>query len=89
MRNLYVAILAGFLAGCASIPSEYNQGCRDGITESTRAKDDGLVHIMQADGVHAIGRVEEVTNYYCDMLDAKRQEEQRQRRLLREHGGRR
>lgn len=32
MKFICCAILAGFLAGCASLPSDYNQGCRDGVT---------------------------------------------------------
>lgn len=78
MKGSYLLILL-LSSGCASI-SEYNQGCRDGITESTAAKDEGMVHTMQFDGVSAIGRNKEVTNYYCDMLYAKRREEQRLRR---------
>jgi hypothetical protein len=31
MKFIYAAILAGLMAGCATVPSEYNQGCRDGI----------------------------------------------------------
>jgi len=31
MKLIYIAILAGLLAGCATAPSEYNQGCRDGV----------------------------------------------------------
>lgn len=32
MKFIYIAILAGLLAGCATAPSEYNQGCRDGVS---------------------------------------------------------
>lgn len=31
MKTLIILSLA-LLAGCASAPSEYNQGCRDGVT---------------------------------------------------------
>lgn len=52
MKYFYVAILAGFLAGCAHI-SEYNQGCRDGVTiigleNATKEKIDNYCNILDA-----------------------------------------
>jgi len=32
MKILLVILALAALSGCASAPSEYNQGCRDGIT---------------------------------------------------------
>lgn len=64
----YIALFFLMLSGCASI-SEYNMGCRDGVTQAALAKGENS---KNANGVHAIGLNDDVTAYFCDMLDAQR-----------------
>lgn len=63
----YISILFLCVTGCAHV-SEYNQGCRDGVTEVVQLRND-----RAGDGVYAVGYNKEVTAYFCDSLDAAHQ----------------
>lgn len=58
MKTIYCAILAGLMAGCASV-SQYNQGCRAGV--------ENLVE--QINPRVLIDSEIEAIDHYCDNLD--------------------
>ena len=67
----YLFVLALLMSGCAHV-SEYNQGCRDGVTEAARLRGDSSM----SGGSHDIGVNEGVTEYFCNMLDARRKNQE-------------
>lgn len=65
MKMIFCFIALSLTVGCASVPSDYNQGCRDGITAFVEQ------------GLHA-GIEEAVVTKGCDGLDAQRSEKRAQ-----------
>ena len=68
----YLMILVIALSGCASAPSEYNQGCRDGISKVTPFED--------------LSRYENDRNALCNDLDKLHSQEKKD--APHEHSGR-
>lgn len=69
----YPSIIFLILSGCAHV-SEYNQGCRDGVTRAAEMKGE----TVGSGGVTDIGRNKDVTEYFCNMLDARRREQEKE-----------
>lgn len=66
MKYIIALIVLLSCASCAHV-SPYNQGCRDGINNYVKLKEDDT----KRGGINDVGRNPEVTNYFCDMLDAR------------------
>lgn len=60
MKLILVAILAGSLAGCASVQTEYNRGCVDGV--------EGLRGQLRSE-VGAILAEPDMIGHYCDSVE--------------------
>ena len=69
MKIILLAILAVSLAGCASVPSEYNQGCRDGMLAFT------------PDFIRDQPNTKSVTDHVCEELERAYRNERRIRGL--------
>jgi hypothetical protein len=63
----YVIVLAALMSGCATV-SEYNRGCRDGISNF--------------DAFNDIKVVDERVNNYCDILEKLKDNEKRVERQM-------
>ena len=63
MKFIYTAILAGLLAGCATAPTEYNQGCKDALDQfENQIKDAGFRGYDHPENIEP----------YCKALETKR-----------------